>query len=505
LFDLNNLMLLQLCSSLGALSLRKIVTLRHSVRIFLSPLIFAGALWAADIPATLQISSSAFPPGAMAQIRVSFATPQAVATGSFSMDFDPALFGDIADAQMFSAAGDVVGVAEINGRHLDVRFSSPSAGVGRLPDLPVATVAIPILASAAFGAVANVTVAVGPTPWKDFYGTVYALTVEPGTITVGGDLTIQNVPPNSCNLVPRLERPSSTTQPLTPTTVTVACSGSPGDYSGTITVTAGSQSVVVPVSIHIAPGAYHGLTAPPVIGSIVNAASNTTGALAPGEIITIHGSGVGTRTSAAMTIDTSGGVARNLNGLRVLFDGVPTPLVYTSLFQTNVIVPYEIALKKTTLIQVDLSGSLLKPIAVPIAAVAPALFTINSSGVGRASVLNQDNSVNDPSNPAARGSVIQIYATGEGQTNAAGDHRIGRSQRHKETRASGPRNYRRHRGAGDVRRFSPRVSGRLAPGECRGTAVGANRSRRSAHLERRRMTVASRSNDRDSVALRYPA
>jgi len=29
---------------------------------------------------------------------------------------------------------------------------------------------------------------------------------------------------------------------------------------------------------------------------------------------------------------------------------------------------------------------------------------------------NQDNSINDPSHPAASGSTIQIYATGEGQT-----------------------------------------------------------------------------------------
>jgi hypothetical protein len=34
--------------------------------------------------------------------------------------------------------------------------------------------------------------------------------------------------------------------------------------------------------------------------------------------------------------------------------------------------------------------------------------------------LNQDNSVNSASKPAARGSIIQIYATGEGQTSPIG-------------------------------------------------------------------------------------
>ena len=53
---------------------------------------------------------------------------------------------------------------------------------------------------------------------------------------------------------------------------------------------------------------------------------------------------------------------------------------------------------------------------VPVAAATPGIFTLASSGIGPAAVLNQDNSVNDPAHPAARGSIIQIYATGEGQT-----------------------------------------------------------------------------------------
>ncbi|MDQ6663897.1 MAG: hypothetical protein M3Z23_05850 [Acidobacteriota bacterium] len=155
-----------------------------------------------------------------------------------------------------------------------------------------------------------------------------------------------------------------------------------GRLSGTVTVTGGTNSVTVPVSIHIAPGPYHGTITPPVVGTVVSAASG-----APG-------------------------------GLRVLFDGIAAPLIYTSLFQTNAVAPYEIAGRQTTVVQVDSGGSQSDPIAIPVAASAPAIFTLDSSGVGGASVRNQDNSINGPSNPAARGSVIQIYATGEGQTDA---------------------------------------------------------------------------------------
>jgi uncharacterized protein (TIGR03437 family) len=49
---------------------------------------------------------------------------------------------------------------------------------------------------------------------------------------------------------------------------------------------------------------------------------------------------------------------------------------------------------------------------VPVAAAAPGIFTLDSTGAGPAAVLNEDNSVNGPSQPAARGSAIQIFATG---------------------------------------------------------------------------------------------
>ncbi len=43
------------------------------------------------------------------------------------------------------------------------------------------------------------------------------------------------------------------------------------------------------------------------------------------------------------------------------------------------------------------------------------------SGAGQAAILNQDGlTVNSLKNPAARGSIVSIYCTGEGQTNPGG-------------------------------------------------------------------------------------
>jgi uncharacterized protein (TIGR03437 family) len=63
-----------------------------------------------------------------------------------------------------------------------------------------------------------------------------------------------------------------------------------------------------------------------------------------------------------------------------------------------------------------------------LTAAAPALFSANSSGKGNGAILNQDTSVNSPSNPAAKGSIVVLYGTGEGQTNPRGvDGRIASS------------------------------------------------------------------------------
>jgi uncharacterized protein (TIGR03437 family) len=51
-----------------------------------------------------------------------------------------------------------------------------------------------------------------------------------------------------------------------------------------------------------------------------------------------------------------------------------------------------------------------------IATAAPALFTQNSSGTGPGAILNGNNQLNTQQSPAAKGSVIELFMTGEGLT-----------------------------------------------------------------------------------------
>jgi hypothetical protein len=92
----------------------------------------------------LRVSTETAPPGWSVQIKVFLQQPVSVAGGGASIDFDPAFFDDIAGFTAFSATGDVLGYANISGRHLEAHFSSASGSIGQSPDLPVFVVEIPV-------------------------------------------------------------------------------------------------------------------------------------------------------------------------------------------------------------------------------------------------------------------------------------------------------------------------------------------------------------------------
>jgi uncharacterized protein (TIGR03437 family) len=196
--------------------------------------------------------------------------------------------------------------------------------------------------------------------------------------------------------------------------------GSPGEYKGAFTIQSPGNSINVPVTLLVESGP----AAPPVLSQVVNAASGIAGGVSPGEILTIRGYSAGASAVSGLKLDASGGVMSNLNGLQVTFDGKSAPLIYTSANQTNLIVPYEVAGRTSTVIQVvyaAAAGTLQTAAWVlPVTGSVPGVFTLDATGTGPAAVLNQDGSINSATNPAARGSVISIYATGEGQTSPAG-------------------------------------------------------------------------------------
>jgi uncharacterized protein (TIGR03437 family) len=166
---------------------------------------------------------------------------------------------------------------------------------------------------------------------------------------------------------------------------------------------------------------------PPVISSptAVNAASFLPGSVAPGEIVTVFGSAIGPCFGTGPRLTRPGFLDSEVGNTRVLFDDVPAPLVYVSSSQVSAVVPYSVARKTSVKVQIEHQGSRSNTVMVPVAEAAHGIFTIDSSGKGQGAILNQDGTVNSASNPALTGSIVSLYATGEGETEPAGvDGRI---------------------------------------------------------------------------------
>ncbi len=207
--------------------------------------------------------------------------------------------------------------------------------------------------------------------------------------------------------------PSTLTISATPANLT------PGPYSGVITVTApGATNSPQTVSVLLIVGA----AAPSIaVTSVANSASGASGAIAPGEIVTIKGNGLGPANGVSFSVDPSTGmVDTTLAGTSVLFGSFAAPITYTSAGQINAIVPYEVSGQSQVTMQVQYQGATSAGTTLQVASAAPGAFAFSGTGSGQAVAANQDGSFNGASNPAATGSYVTIYFTGGGETNPPG-------------------------------------------------------------------------------------
>jgi uncharacterized protein (TIGR03118 family) len=196
--------------------------------------------------------------------------------------------------------------------------------------------------------------------------------------------------------------------------------GKSGGDTNTLYFTAG-----VPNGSSIPRGLLGSVAPPAAITSMVNAASILSGNVAPGEIVLITGQTVGPSPSVTSTIPAKGNLptvanaAIPVNTTSITFNGTAAPIVYAGSGATAVQVPYEIAGATSANVVMTVGSQTAATFVVPVAPTSPGLFTVNFSGTGTAVALNADGTVNSPTNPAARGSMIMLFATGEGITSPA--------------------------------------------------------------------------------------
>jgi uncharacterized protein (TIGR03437 family) len=146
-----------------------------------------------------------------------------------------------------------------------------------------------------------------------------------------------------------------------------------------------------------------------------NTSSYPTGAVAPGEIVSLFGAGLGPTPAASLQLTSAGTVSTAIGGMAVLFDGLPAPLLYAGNGQINAVVPYGIN-SSTTNMTVKTAANTVGPIPMPVNSAVPAIFMCGAycNDVSQAAALNSDGTLNTVANPAARGDYITFYLCGPG-------------------------------------------------------------------------------------------
>jgi uncharacterized protein (TIGR03437 family) len=161
----------------------------------------------------------------------------------------------------------------------------------------------------------------------------------------------------------------------------------PGNYTAAILISSGLTGIQTQIPVTAAISAPPTPPAPAIAG-VTNAASSAVTSLVPGSLATIYGS--------------------NFAGspLTALFNNQPATVIYQSAGQINIIVPTSLAGLASAQLIVSVNGASSTPYPVKLSAFAPAIFP--------GAILNQDYTPNGPKNPAALGSVLQIFLTGAG-------------------------------------------------------------------------------------------
>jgi uncharacterized protein (TIGR03437 family) len=143
---------------------------------------------------------------------------------------------------------------------------------------------------------------------------------------------------------------------------------------------------------------------------IGNAATYNIETVAPGEIVTLFGNGIG----PVQGVETSATLDRpyptQAGGVEVTFDGIPAPLLWVQATQINLAVPWSVAgpITEVCVTYNKIRTNCLHWATVPA---APTVFTIDGF---YAAALNQDGTINSAANPAPPGSIVALFATGLG-------------------------------------------------------------------------------------------
>jgi uncharacterized protein (TIGR03437 family) len=148
--------------------------------------------------------------------------------------------------------------------------------------------------------------------------------------------------------------------------------------------------------------------APAIAAGGLVSATTFNASISAGSIVAVFGVHFSDSTGSA----TSFPLPTVLAGTTVLANGTAVPLLYVSPSQINLQLPAGL----TGALAIQVVRGAVQSVAAPIIVAAEAPGILAFSGT-QGAILNADLSLNSAANPAAQGSIIQIFASGLGATN----------------------------------------------------------------------------------------
>jgi uncharacterized protein (TIGR03437 family) len=137
--------------------------------------------------------------------------------------------------------------------------------------------------------------------------------------------------------------------------------------------------------------------------------------IAPGQLLRIRGVCMGPFEPVFVAYSPGGVLSTSVGGTQITFNGAAAALITVSAGQIIAQAPFELDGQFQAPVKLTYNGVAIQS-SIQVQAANPAIFTMTNQPTGPAIAANQDGTLNSAANPAPKGSIVVLYATGTGQT-----------------------------------------------------------------------------------------
>jgi uncharacterized protein (TIGR03437 family) len=145
--------------------------------------------------------------------------------------------------------------------------------------------------------------------------------------------------------------------------------------------------------------------------AIVDAANFKLGPVAPGQIVSIFGSGISPEELSIAELDENGVIPEDLSGVMVLADGYLVRLMAAGRGQINGVLPANLKGHYADIVVIN-NGKSSAPFPIELKKVVPRIFTAFGTGTGQAAAVNPKGVLNGGASPASVGGYLSLWVTG---------------------------------------------------------------------------------------------